>query len=191
MLLDRKSLVAIPLAIFLIVGLAGGLWLIAGESDRDAGEAGPSPVAPSGAGDPGAASPFGAGRKVTLEEAEEQTPYALPIPPVNSLTGELAAIWKNGVQVAFVWANDMRFYTNVAQTSEEEAAARWKASYTPARGRFFIVDVGGHVAVAAEGTENQPSGLVWQDGRVSIQLISPVHSLEELQAIASEVRTGG
>lgn len=134
--------------------------------------------------------PLGDDRKVTLEEAEAETPYDLRIPPTNDETGELSGIFIDAnPQVAFVWSTDMVFYVGRTDMSEAEAARSWKTKVTeqPEDGSE-MTNARGHTAIGHDGHGDlRPSNLTWIEDGLSLQFVSPQHTLEQLRAFAEAV----
>lgn len=135
--------------------------------------------------------PLLGGRKITLAEAESITPYDVPLPPTNTLTGELSGIYADpSAQVAYIWSTDLRLYAQRTTMLEKAAVARWRQVVrSDDDGPFVMTRIPGHAALAAEMSETEPASLSWHQGKVSIQLVSPAHSLAQLKDIAREVRT--
>ena len=129
--------------------------------------------------------PFMDGRKVTLEEAIASVPHRFPYPPTDEVTGPLTAVWIEGLQIAFVWKSDLRFYVGPSDTTEAEAVASWTQAQPP----IPIAIVRGHAAAVREGTgEENPSSISWFESGLGMQFVGPHQSLAELQALAEQMQ---
>lgn len=134
--------------------------------------------------------PFPIGQRVSLEEAKERTPYALPIPPTDQRTGELTGVWMDPpVQaVGFVWKTDLRMYVYVSDQTPRQALQQYQQQAAQDPGRWTITTVRGHHAVGADLAGFEPtSSLAFIDRGLDILIVSPSHTLEELRAIAEDI----
>lgn len=137
--------------------------------------------------------PLLAAQRITLDQAKERSPYSLPVPPTNAETSDRAGIWiDRGLQIAFVWLNDMRFYVDRTDLTPEVAAQEWskKVATEPELG-WVLTTVRGQPAIGADRANGNPSSLTWIERGLSIQFVSPAHSLDELKQFAESVQYEG
>ncbi|MGH2573263.1 MAG: hypothetical protein ACRDGU_07245 [Actinomycetota bacterium] len=145
--------------------------------------------------------PLGYGTNLTVEEAEAQTPYPLPVPPTNATTGKQTGVWVGGggdepgesvpPSVGFVWETDLRFVihpTDPTDLSEGEAINGWlEKSVTQAEEGWVITAVRGHTAIGKEAQGENLASLTWMENGLVLSFRSPQHSLSQLQELAERV----
>jgi hypothetical protein len=133
------------------------------------------------------------GQRLTLHDAERRTPFRLAIPPSNDISGKLAGIWMDATdQVGFVWDTNLRYYCSElpADVTEQEMVREWRrAGPDKATGQSpQLVNIRGHTALGYEKTpvtpDDSPSSLTFIENGLSIQFVSPNHTLDELTSMA-------
>jgi hypothetical protein len=128
--------------------------------------------------------PLGGGDKVTTEQARTRVSYALPIPPTDESTGERWGVWIAGGQVAFTWDSGLRFYVQPSNLLEEKMTDTWEQKAKQEPQLWELLQVRGHSAI---GLSSETSSLTWLEDGLSLQLVSPSHSLDELTGIAGQI----
>lgn len=151
-------------------------------------------------------NPMGIGEEVSAEEAEDQTPYALPVPVTNAATGDLVATWlAPGGRVAFVWDTKLVMFVEEDSISEAENAAAWTQKVAEQPGEpWVLTEVDGHPAIGMDrDAEVAPelsdgkgeevrilgSSLTIAFGNLLVQFNSPDHSLSQLRSFAEQLGT--
>jgi hypothetical protein len=192
------------LMLTILIGIATG-FTAALMVDEDAVSDGSGTRDSGGAVFPGPAidlmkdGPLPSGERVSLEDAKKQTSYSLPVPPTDSKTGERTAIWIDpSHQVAFVYKTELVVYVHLTDSKEEDKAAQWTQKAAADTEPYWVITtVRGHTAIAAdrgpESMEVDPSGirpstLLWIEQGVSIEFVSPNHSLDELESLAEQIK---
>lgn len=139
--------------------------------------------------------PLANGKKVPLAIALAIAPYSVPVPPTNAETQELTGIWiDESNQIAFVWASDLRFYVNQLEEDSSEAEIRAGWAEKEDRGEdqatgqdVVILNVNGHPAIGYDANAKGPSSLTSVESSLSLQFVSPNHSLNTLQELAEKI----
>jgi len=161
-----------------------------GTTRNAGGEVAGMPGEPGPAIDIQTEGPLVDGERIHFEEAKRRTPYDLPIPPTDERTGDRSGIWIDpGLQVAFVWATDLRFYVDTTELTEEEAIAVWSAKVEEEPQVWMLTSVRGHPAIGTDGQgKDDPSSLTFLERGLMIQFVSPHHTLDELESLAEAIQ---
>jgi hypothetical protein len=128
--------------------------------------------------------PLGGGDKVTVEQARRMVPYGLPVPPTDEATGKRWGVWIDGDEVAFTWDSGLRFYVEASNLTEEKMRGAWRQKAKQEPHLWQLLQVRRDSAI---GLSSETSSLTWIEDGLSMQLVSPNHSLNELGDIASQI----
>lgn len=137
--------------------------------------------------------PLLSGTAITLPEAKKMSPYSLPVPPTNAETDERSGIWIDaGKQIAFVWETDMRFYVSQSdELTQEEALSAW-VEKVASDSDYRLVSVRGHQGLGFDdGEGGDPVSVTFIERGLSIQFVTPAHSLKEIEQFAGAIQYEG
>ncbi|HEX2049222.1 MAG TPA: hypothetical protein VHJ34_01155 [Actinomycetota bacterium] len=141
---------------------------------------GPVPISEDGA-------PLLDAQEVDIEGAMTATPYQLPVPPTNEVTGARTAIWIDANhQVAFTWDSGLRLYVDrLHDLTPAVAHATWTRK--AAGGDGTLVVVRGVPGIAREARDGEPASLTLIENGLSIQFVGPDVTVKQLVALAEEL----
>lgn len=136
--------------------------------------------------------PFPLGERISLEEAERQTPYRLPILPTDEGNGELIGVWIDHIKpapaIGFVWETDLRMYVYWSDQTEAEAIADFERKVAAEPQNWTLTTARGRIALGAnlKGDFEPTSSLTFVENGLDILVVSPQHTLDQLRQFTAE-----
>ena len=137
------------------------------------------------------------GDHVTFEEAQQRTPYTIPVPPADVVESDIQEVWASKTHIAaehkkvyIIYSNGLRISLHVILTAPPPA----DLSELPDTVRE--VSVGGKTGTGKDafvkttniGTQvDVPASVHWWDNKVDIRLYHPTLSLQELIRIGESM----
>lgn len=137
------------------------------------------------------------GELVTLEEAQERTPYTIPVPPADIVDSDIQEVWASKTQIAaehkkvyIIYSNGLKIYLGGNPDTPPPA----DLSELP--DTFRQVSVGGKTAIGKDafvkttniGTQiDVPASARWWDNKVTIVLYHPSMTMQELVRIGESM----
>lgn len=89
--------------------------------------------------------------------------------------------------IAFVWETNLRAYVEAEDRTQAELLDNYQSHVAEDPGLWAITTVRGQPALADPGGPGDNASLSFVENGVSVSLISPSHSLEELKEFAEAI----
>ena len=137
------------------------------------------------------------GDHVTLEEAQQRTPYTIPVPPADIVESDIQEVWASRTHIAAEHKRVYIIYSNGLNISlGGSPTAPPPADVSELPDTFREVSVGGKTGTGKDafvkttniGTQvDVPASVHWWDNKVDIRLYHPTLSLQELIRIGESM----
>ena len=137
------------------------------------------------------------GDHVTFEEAQQRTPYTIPVPPADVVESDILEVWASKTHIAAEHKRVYIIYSNGLNISlGGSPTAPPPADLSALPDTFREVSVGGKTSLGQDafvkttniGTQiDVPASIQWWDNKVDIRLYHPTMTMQELIRIGESM----